>query len=341
MRAAAIWFVLVTALGAGCASTGLNSPDTWHVAKSKRFTMYTPTTMSHGELMNGLEYHYASLASSFFRKDIGSVDVLFLEDVDFVDTFGSRRSNVALHRIPGGGKIGKEGLIVIKGVQGDLGAAEAITHVFIDRVLPGAPLWFHEGFAGYGRTGQYKEGDGRRVACFGGAHASDPRFITEARFIPLDKMFAMSWDEYDGEEARTWYKNTARMLIDFSMHGEDGKRQKAMGAMVDGFLAGKDTASIMKTGFPDLDVKGLSERVIAHGTDIANRPSNVRGLCPIGFPIPDEKAADVGDHPLEAADGADIRALIAAVRSLPRRADGFPGWYPEEIIARAEKSPGQ
>jgi len=341
MTRTATFLVFLTALGTGCASTGLNAPDSWHVAKSKRFTMYTPTTVSHGELLNGLEYHYASLSSSFFRKDIGSVDVLFLEDVDFVDTFGSRRSNVALHRIPGGGKIGKDGLVIIKGVQGDLGAAEAVTHVFIDRVLPTAPLWFHEGFASYGRSGEYKEGEGRRVACYGAAPANDPRFAMDARFIPLDKLFAMSWDEYDGEEARAWYKNTAKMLIDFSMHGEDGKRQKAMGAMVEGFLSGQNTAAIIKTGFPDLDVKTLSERVIAHGTDIANRPSNVRGLCPIGFPIPPEKAADVGDHPLTAADGADIRAVIAAIKTLPRRADGFPGWYPEEIIARAEKTPGQ
>ena len=340
MQRVAMSFVL-GALTAGCASTGLNSPDTWHVAKSKRFTMYTPTTISHAELLNGLEYRYAALSSSFFRKDVGAIDVLFLEDVDFVDTFGSRRSNVTLHRVPGNGKIGKDGLIVLKAVQGDLGAAEAVTQVFIDRVLPTAPLWFHEGFASYGRSAEYKEGDGRRVACFGAAPANDPSFLIDVRFIPLDKLFALSWDEYDGEEARRWYKNTARMLIDFSMHGDDGKRQKAMGAMVDGFLSGKDTGTIIKAGFPDLDVKALTERVIAHGTDIANRPTNVRGLCPIGFPIPPEKVADTGDHPLTPADGADIRAVIAAIRTLPRRADGFPGWYPEEIIARAEKSPGQ
>jgi hypothetical protein len=338
MNRAAMSVVLVTVLGAGCASTGLNSPDGWHVVKSKRFTMYTATTLSHSELLNGLEYHYAALASSFFKKDIGNVDVLYLESEDFVGTFGNRRSNLVLHRVPGNGKIGKDGLIILKAVQGDLGAAEAITQVFIDRVLPTAPLWFHEGFASYGRSGEYKEGDNRRIACFGGSAANDPRFAFDARFLPLDKLFAMSWDEYDGDDARTWYKNTAHMLIDFAMHGDGGKRQPAMGAMVEGFLAGKDTAAIIKTAFPDMDVKQLSDKVIAHGTDLANRPTNIRGLCPIGFPIPPEKVADIGDHALEAADPADIRPVIAAIMSLPQRDDGFPGWYPEETIARAEKS---
>src|SRR5262249_23320702 len=154
-------------------------------------------------------------------------------------------------------KIGKDGLIILKGVQGDLGANEAITQIFVDRVLPTAPLWFHEGFASYSRMGQYKEGDGRRVACFGAAPANDPRLSGDARFMPLDKVFSLSWDEYDGDEARSWYKNTAHMLIDFAMHGDDGKRQKAMGAMVEGFLAGQDTATIIRAGFPDMDVKAL------------------------------------------------------------------------------------
>jgi hypothetical protein len=335
MNRVAISLVLATALAAGCGSTGLNSPDGWHVVKTKRFTMYTPTTLSHSELLNGLEYHYASVGSSFFRKDIGNIDVMFIEDTDFTDVFGTRRSHLVLHRVPGNGKIGKNGLIVLKGVQGDLGAAEAITHVYIDRVLPTAPLWFHEGFASYGRTAEYKEGDGRRVACFGAPVTSD------TRFIPLDKVFSMSWDEYDGGEARSWYKNTARMLIDFSMHGENGKRRGAMGVMVDGFVAGQDTPTIIKAAYPDMDVKKLSERVIAHGTDVIALPNNARGLCPIGFPIPPEKTADVGDHGLEAADPADIRAVIAALQTLPLRQDGYPSWYPEEAIVRAEKTPGQ
>jgi hypothetical protein len=337
MNRAAMPLVFPAALAAalGCGSTGLNAPDSWHVVKSKRFTMYTPTTLSHSELLNGLEYHYASLAASFFTKDIGNVDVLYVEDTDFDDTFGTRRSHLVLHRVPGTGKIGKDGLIVLKGVQGDLGAAEAVTHVYIDRVLPTAPLWFHEGFSSYGRTTQYKEGDGRRVACFGAPVTSG------SHFMPLDKVFAMSWDEYDGGEARTWYKNTARMLIDFSMHGEGGKRRGAMGAMVDGFIAGRDTPTIIKAAYPDMDVKQLSDRVIAHGTDVVNMPITVRGLCPIGFPIPPEKAADIGDHPLEAANPDDIRAVIAALRTLPLRKDGYPSWYPEEAIARAEKTPGQ
>ena len=336
MNRAANLVVSMALLVAGCASTGLNSPDAWHVVKSKRFTMYTSTTLSHSETLNGLEYHYASLSSSFFTKDIGNVDVLFLENDDFTDILGIRRSYVVLPRVPGGGKIGKEGLLIVRPLHGvgDNTSAEALTHVFIDRVLPTAPLWFHEGLSAYARMAEYKEGGGKRFACFG-----TPGF-SETSFIPLDKVFAMSWDEYDGDEARSWYKNTVRMLIDFSMHAEGGKHRPAMGTMVEGFLAGQKTDQIIKAAFPAMNVKQLSERVTEHGTDVINQPSTIRGVCPIGFPIPEEKAADIGDHPLVAADPADIKAVAAAIRKLPRT-DGYPGWYPLEMIDRAEKSPGQ
>jgi hypothetical protein len=351
MNRAAISLLSITLLGAGCASTGLNQPDSWHVVKSKRFTMYTPTTLTHSETLNGLEYHYASLASSFFTKDIGGVDVVFLENDEFTDVFGTRRDFVALHRVPGQGKIGKEGLLVVrpapthaetdqasttaaarKSGDRDDSSAEALTHIFVDRVLPKAPLWFHEGFSAYARMAEYKEGEGKRFACFGAPGT------TESRFMPLDKVFTMSWDEYDGDEARSWYKNTARMLIDFAMHGDGGSHQRAMGAMVEGILAGQDTGLIMKTGFPSMDSKQLADRIAAHGVDVLNQPKTIRGICPIAFPIPPDKVADVGDKTLAAADAADIRAVTVALKSLPRRDDGYPAWYPEEIIAQAEKS---
>jgi hypothetical protein len=335
MNRAAILTITVTAALAigGCASTGLGSPDSWHVVKSKRFTMYTSTTMSHSETLNGLEYHYASLSSSFFKKDIGTVEVLFLENEDFTGMFGTRRSHVVLHRVPGKAKIGQGGLLVVRPMHNnDNASAEALTHVFIDRVLPGAPLWFHEGFSTYARMAEYKEGEGKRFACFGTPGPSD------THFIPLDKLFAIGWDEYDGDEARTWYKNTSRMLIDFAMHADGGKHQPAMGAIVEGILAHKDAGQIMKTAFPGQDLKQLSERVAAHGLDVHNQPSTLRGICPIAFPIPDDKTADIGDKPLSPADGADIREVAAALRLLPRREDGYPAWYPEEVIAQAEKA---
>jgi hypothetical protein len=336
MNRAALLLLSTVLLGAGCASTGLNAPDGWHVVKSKRFTMYTATTLSHAETLNGLEYHYASLSSSFFTKDIGSVDVLFLENSDFTDVFGTRRDFVALHRVPGGGKIGKEGLLVVRPMHDrDNSSAEALTHVFIDRVLPTSPLWFHEGFSAYARKAAYKEGDGKRFACFGTPGAID------SHFMPLDKVFSMNWDEYDGDEARSWYKNTAGMLIDFAMHGEGGSHQKAMGVIVEGILSGQDTGKIIKDAFPSMDGKKLSERIIDHGMDVLNQPASVRGLCPIAFPVQPNKVPDIGDHALEAADVNDMRAIIAAIKTLPRRDDGYPSWYPEDVIARAEKSPAK
>jgi hypothetical protein len=323
-------------LGSACAHTGTTRTEGWHAVTSKRFTVYTGSARGHREALDTLEYHYAALSSSFFKMDVGRVDVLYLENADFIDLLGVDRGFAAMPRVPGGGKIGQNGLLVVRPLGGVGGAqyttAEALTHLFVHRAIPGAPLWFHEGFAAYSRMAQYKEGEGRRVACFGTPGATD------RRFMPLDRMLATSWDEYDGDEARTWYKHSARMLIDFAMHGDGGAHRPAMGVMVEGFLAEKRSEDVIKAAFPSLDIKALAERVTAHGLDVVNQPLTSRGLCPLGFPIPDDKKADEGERAETPADAADIKALLAGLRRLPRK-NGFPAWYPPAIIETAERAP--
>jgi hypothetical protein len=61
----------------------------------------------------------------------------------------------------------------------------------------------------------------------------------------------------------------------------------------------------------------------------------VRGECPLPFIIPPEKTADDGEYQVAPANPQDIQVALAALRRLPRR-QGFPPWFPEEILARAE-----
>ncbi len=329
---------LAALVGAGCTHTGINSPEGWNVVKSKHFNLYTSTNTLYEEPLRALEFQYAALSSSFFRGgDVGKIDVLFLEDTDFTELFGNRREGAALARVPGGGAIGKDGLVVVQPNQ-QLAGAEMVTHVFIHRAFPKAPLWFHEGFSAYARTAEYQEGAGQRRACFGRAVSSD------FKAIPLAKVFAMGWDEYDGDEARGWFKHSARMLIDYTMHGENGRHANSLGAVVQGIAQGQASDALVAAAYPELPLAELDRRVAAHGTDVEAQTQTraaVRGLCPVPFPVPPERAADLSeDRPLEPATAADIAAVLAGIRKLPRRDDGYPPWYPTEVVAQAEGGAG-
>lgn len=351
------FLVLAGALAAGCGHTGTNSAEGWNLAKSKRFEMYTATTSKHIEALNGLEYHYASLSSSFFKNsDVGTVEVLFLEDDDFKEMFGDRRDFAAIAKVPGGGKIGQNGLLVVNELpagesgdskgssegerggsqrRGDDSLAEALTHLFIHRSFPKAPLWFHEGFSAYARGAEFKEGDNNeRIACFG--YPGDEKVT----FLPLEKMFSLSWDEYDSGDARSWYKHTARVLIDYTIHGDGGKNQPALEKLIVGVVDGKPGADIMSDAYPGRAIGELTKAVHGHGAEVASHASSQtekRGLCPIGFPVPAEKAPDIRDSveptPVPAAD---MKALFEGLRKLPKREDGYPAWFPAEVIAQSD-----
>ena len=324
-------------LTTACAGAG-GSTSGWQSVTSKRFVTYTPSLRNHGEVIRELEEQYAALASSFFKQDIGQVEVLFLEPPDFAELLGYRRRYATLPRLPGKepGRIGRQGLIVLpRGEEGRRSISQALAHLFIHRSIPTAPLWFNEGFAAYTRLAEYHEKGDRRVVCFG-----KPGFSRYETFIPLDKVLTATWEDYDGDEARYWYRNSARMLIDYALHGDGGKHAPAVGVMVRGFLANQPAGEIIESAFPTMSLAALSDRLNRHLSDVVNQPPTVRGLCPLPFFVPPQKAADKGPHSESPVDPSEIKAVLRALERLPRR-DGFPGWFPEEIVARAEAPPAK
>lgn len=331
---------LLFALGAasvGCASTGVNSAEGWNQVQTKHFTLLTATTQLYTEPLNGIEYHYASLSGGFFKQDMGKVDVVFLESGDFLEIFGAKRNFAAMARVPGTKEVGKDGLLVVKESQDDDASGEGLAHIFIHRAFPKAPLWYHEGFAAYVRTMQYREGNGKGMACFGKPSGD------EFTVLPISKVFSMTWDEYDGGESRGWFKHTARTLFDFIFHAEGGKRIEAFNAVVTGVEAGQTGDAILKEAFRDMDAAGLDKRLNDHRSDVqreASTQAQVRGLCPIGFPIPDDKKPDLGERKLEDVPAEKMRGLLAGLRRLPLRSEGYPAWYPEDVVARAESGAG-
>jgi hypothetical protein len=333
VRAALVLSAVGLAAGAGCASGGIGNPEGWSTLKSSHFTVYVGTPRHAEATLTGLEYTYSALHSSFFKTgQPENIDVLFLEDEDYPEVVGFKRPSVALATVPGPGPIGKNGLLVLKNDPSGDSGAEALTHIFIDKRFTKAPLFFHEGFAAYARTVEYQEGEGRRFACFGSTRGS------EEPFMPLEKFLAVTWDDYDGDDARGWYKYTGKMLIDYIFHSQGGKNMSRMSPLVHAIADGKAAPEVIADAFPNVALSVITKQIQGHGADVSYQnksDTKARGLCPLPFPIPDENKADDRDRKTEPAPAASIKALLEALEKLPRR-EGYPPWYPADVIARVK-----
>jgi hypothetical protein len=333
MQRSQVWILggMMT-LALGCAHGGIGNPEGWSVMQSQHFNVYVGAPRHAATALSGLEYAYSSLSSSFFRGvELPKVDVLFLEEDDFGDLLGYRRSELVLPKVPSSATtVGANGLIVLKDVQSDLSGNEALAHLFIEKKFPHAPLWFHEGFASYARTVEYHEGDGKRGACFGVPKGgADP-------LLPLAKVGAMTWDDYDGDEARSWFKYTGRTLFDYILHGDGGRNMEKITPFVAAVASGKPLDAAVAAAFPGQSLQAMDKKLGEHSADVVYQMQNeskVRGLCPLPFGIPPEKAADQGERKTIPAQAADIKALLDALKKLPRL-DGYPAWYPPEVLAK-------
>jgi hypothetical protein len=371
MRRTSLFFAFaLSALGAGCAHTGLNSPEGWNTVKSKHVTMYSPTSQTQEETMMSLEYAYASLRSSFFRNvDITPIEVLFLEEDDFLSLMGARRDGVALAKVPGSGPLGQRGLLILKtvtrrqstatagpdeisrrpdtnlrrledmtefddalGQRGGGIEAEALSHLFINKMMPAAPLWFHEGFAAWARLIQFQEGGGQRVACFGRVLGG------QQQYVPLKELFTTTWEHYNEGDSRAWFKHSARTLIDYFFFADGGKYREQIGGMLEQMAGGNTGPEIVLGAFPGESMDTLQVKVTALARESArSADANMmpRGQCPLAFPVPDDKAPDRGERQTEALDANALKTMIEGIRKLPARDEGYPVWYPMEIIKKA------
>jgi hypothetical protein len=331
MRQRFLAFVLAAgAFVAGCAHGGIGNPEGWSVVKSKHFTIYAGTPRNTQLDLRSLELAYAAFKSGLFKHVDMNVDVVFLEDTDFPEVVGFRRKYMSLAKVPGGGPIGASGLLILKDDPGGNSEAEGLAHLFIDKAFPKAPLWFHEGFSSYARTVMVMtNSEGKRGGCFGKVEGG------QDTLMPLEKLLGLSWDDTDGDEARSWYTYTARTLIDYIIHGEDGKNRERMGWLASAVSDGKSSQEAFAAAFPNVAPSAMDKKLGAHAADAAfqskNNSAAVRGLCPWGVEIKDENAPDEGDPKIEPAPAAAIKAVLEAVKKLPRL-DGYPPWYPADKI---------
>jgi hypothetical protein len=235
-----------------------------------------------------------------------------------------------LAKVPGNGSIGQRGLIVLRTDSTGKSQHPALMHLFLEKQIPHAPLWLHEAMAGYASSMVVMAGNGGQTACFGrpiGGRDS---------LIPLKDLFTMDWDHF-AEGPRSWYHRTAYLLMDFVLHGDDGKYRDRASVIFQQAAEGKPGADIFRSVFPELTLDALNAKISDHHRDLQYiAGTQVRGRCPLAFEIPPDKIADPGQRQVTPVPRDDMSALVEAIKRLPQRDDGYPEWYPPDVIARVD-----
>lgn len=317
----AIALAALVSTAAGCMHAPWNPYGGWRVVRSKHITLYTDTYFLHRTTLESLELAYAALANSLFKaRPIAPVEVLFLEDPQMLSTFGRYRGRAAVARLPGSGMLGRRGLVVVKEDTFLSGAAHAMAHLFLHAMAPRAPLWVHEAYASYVETIEYRAGGGQQVACLGHLSGSEP-------LIPLEDLFNWSWDAYDDSKKTDWYRFTARSLIDYFLTGEGGTNVDRFAEWMASVARGRDTRQAYDELFPEMSIAQLELKMVNHRRLSEGRP---RGLCPVSFPIPPDRAADTGKPRVDRVEKEDIERLFLRLWLLPRRA-GYVDWFPPGV----------
>jgi len=353
MRATVVALCLFVTLGSGCATY-----QGWSAVNTDHFTVYTAGTSNHEDVIRALENGYSGFASSPLFKGaaagVGKVEVVFLDDPDFFELMGNRRWGAAIAKMPGDGKIGKNGALVLRPYTlrtmgtdlslesslketgdaesntGGRAALEMLAHLFIHKAFPKAPLWFHEGLSAYLSTMELR-GDttGQVISCLG--YVRYP-----SAYLGLTKMREITFNQVATPEVRGFFRATAYTFIDYILHGDNNAHRGKMGALLGGIAAGDSSQAIIESTFSGTPLDVLDESVKSHRNNIMaawSTPTKARDLCPIGFPVPAEwKPADVITQTKVDADPADIEAVFRALKALPAL-DEFPPYFPPEVTA--------
>jgi len=302
---------LLLVLAAGCAGG-------WQQMRTRRFTAYAQRPHDYRETMRQLEYAYAALSTFFPTAPVGTVEVLFMPGFDFIHEFGAERAGLVLPRVPGDGQLGRQNLIVMGQGDSTSYALSLLSHLFVDKAVPGAPLWLHEGLARYFSSTALQTGHGQWRACFGMMAPLDVRFFQ----MPLDKFFAVTWQTYP--ETGSFFSGTARLLMDFIFHGDGGAHLNQVPAIFAAASRGVPGPEIMTTIFPGMTLEALGQRIADFkGSQSEQRARGI--MCPLPMDIDASHFPDRSDPQESPFPAPAIDQLMVALHQLPH-GEKLPVW---------------
>jgi hypothetical protein len=355
---AALGIALVL-LASACTYNPRRPAAGWSAYDTRNVRVYTSTVIEHQYAQEWLETAYNAYRNSFFKDmKLRPLEAMFLQ----VEPGGMGRlfrpnddppASWALEGMPGGGRIGKDGLIVLTERRDYRGTSKQVAYQLIGQAIPHAPLWFRVGFGQY--LSEYRvhyKGD-RWMVCYG----TDKGFLSPTHFanpsgslavraqtmrnvpgrdilIPLDQVLEADW--YRARDKAYWFNFTAYALVSYLIHGHDGWHASRFPLLLEAFRQGKSTAEALAAAYPHLLLDELDHEV----TEYVRSPrkgvfwaQNPDGLC---FRIPSGAYADKKGARSPVAE-ADVQEALEDLERMPLWRK-YGSWYPTDVL-QAESGP--
>lgn len=330
---------------AGCTHTPWQPTRGWSASKTENVTVYTDTLLEHRFSQEWLELAFAAYHAFLPSVPARPVEVLYLvNEPGALGRFYWPNDDPphawTLETMPGTGRIGRDGLIVLE-TREPMDASLQLAFHFVGRALPHAPLWVQVGLARYMSNHRIHYKDDHWVACFGSTGfpavpGANPRNV----LMPVYEMFTVDWYAYN-DSARHWFSYTAYAMIHYLVHGERNYHAKRFPIFMQALAEGKTTEDALALAYPHILSDEWDQRLIdyTHGPRKYQRLGQNRalpqGMC---YDIPPVTAADKTPQRTPVSE-QDIRAVMRDLE----RVDVFHAhapYLPADVVsAEAAKRP--
>jgi hypothetical protein len=348
---------------ASCSYNPRRPAANWSAFDTRNVRVYTSTHVEHEFAQEWLETAFSAYRASFFKDlRVHPVEAMFLQ----VEPGAATRFFLptddppvawALESMPGGGRIGKEGLIVLTDRRDFRGASKQVALQLIAQAIPHAPFWLRVGFAQY--LSEYRlhyRGNQREkpwLVCYGtnkgflppthfadttgwlGGRAQTQRNVAGRDvLVPIDEVLDADWYKVSGE-SRYWFNFTAYALVSFLIHGQAGNENPGFHAtrfplLLQALAEGRSTDEALAFAYPHIlpdELDGLVRRYVrspARGMFLETTPD---GLC---FNIPSAAHAERKPAKSPVAE-ADVQDALDDLRRMPLWRK-YGSWYPTDVL---------
>ncbi len=322
--------------GAGCALRNPIRPQNgWKEVTSAHVRLLARDTYRAEPVIEWLEYSHAGYRVALERRGVpvprslDRVEGLFLDEgtsAEFVGLFGYNRSGITLAEAPAGAPLGAGGLMVLPGWK-ESAVMRALAHVFVHRIAPRAPIWFHAGVVGVLAGTTFLRGDSHPAAYLylGPTHLGPG---TRNWIEPLEVVFSATPAVYDRPHRGDHVWQTAAVLATFLMYGDEGPTIHGdFPGLVRRLGAGEPTVEALAATYPRYPVATLREHL---------RTWFIRRERALRIPLPRADARITGRRPV---DPGSMRRLLDGLERLGLE-DGWGDWVPREVLAQASRRGG-
>jgi hypothetical protein len=340
------------ALVAGCSHNPRRPAAGWSAYDTRNVRVYSSTIVEHEYAQEWLETAYHAFRSSFFKDlQLRPLEAMFLQVepgsmTRFYLPTDDPPVSWALEGMPGGGRIGKDGLIVLTERRDYRGTSKQVAYQLIGQAIAQAPVWLRVGFGQY--LSEYRlhyKGD-RWMVCYGTrkgflppAHftntqglGSRPQTLRNVpgRDVLLPVADVLNADWYQATRDAYWFNFTAYALVSYLIHGHDEWHASRFPLLLAALHQGKSTPEALAEAYPHILFDELDQAVSDYvrspqrGVFWEQKPD---GLC---FQIPSAAYADKKPARSPATE-ADVQAALDDLKRLPLWRK-YGSWYPTEVL---------